>query len=67
MCPEFRGRAKKNQCHGTVALAIWAPLYMMLNKQNQHLSWGNILKILQILTRLLEMVDLKDRNHTITS
>ena len=26
MCAEFRGGAKNNQCHGTVALARWAPL-----------------------------------------
>ena len=28
ICSEIRGGAKNNQCHGTVALARWAPLAM---------------------------------------
>ena len=28
VCPNFQGGAKNNQCHGTVALARWAPLYI---------------------------------------
>ena len=30
VCPDFRGEAKNNQCHGTVALARWAPYIKML-------------------------------------
>ena len=27
ICSKIRGGAKNNQCHGTVALARWAPLH----------------------------------------
>ena len=27
ICSKIRGGAKNNQCHGTVALARWAPLF----------------------------------------
>ena len=31
MCSNFRAGQKNNQCHGTVALARWAPLYIPIH------------------------------------